>query len=85
MGNPQHALGTVFGVWVIPTHAERVVRAAQNAEREEMEKLVQSGRHMGDTTSAEVELKLVGMRQLVDSMVPEGGVEPPRESPLARF
>ncbi len=69
------------------THAEHVVRAAQNAEREELEQLVQnsSGRHMGDTTSAEVELKLVGMRQLIDSMVPEGGVEPPRESPLARF
>ena len=45
---------------LVPTHAERVVRAAQNAEREELEQLVQdlSGRHMGDTTSAEVELEL---------------------------
>ena len=49
---------------LVPTHAEHVVRAAQNAEREEIEQLVRntSGRHMGDTTSAEVELKLVKIR-----------------------
>ncbi len=42
---------------LVPTHAEHVVRAAQNAEREEIEQLMQnsSGRHMGDTTWAEVE------------------------------
>ncbi len=49
---------------LVPTHAERAVRAAQNAEREELEQFVQdlSGRHMGDTTSAEVELGLVETR-----------------------
>ena len=49
---------------LVPTHAEHVVRAAQNAEQEEIEQLVRntSGIHMGDTTSSEVELKLVEMR-----------------------
>jgi len=48
----------------VPTHAERTVRAAQKAEQEELEQFVQdlSGRHMGDTTSTEVERKLVEMR-----------------------
>ncbi len=41
---------------LVPTHAERTVRAAQNAEREELEQFVQdlSGRHMGDTTLNQV-------------------------------
>ena len=41
---------------LVPTHAERAVRAAQNAEQEEIEQLVrnQSGRHMGDTTLNQV-------------------------------
>ncbi len=37
---------------LVPGHAERAVRVAQNAEQEEIEQLVQnrSGRHMGDMT-----------------------------------
>jgi len=42
---------------LVPGHAEHVVRAAQNAEREEIEQLVRntSGRHLGDTTWADEE------------------------------
>jgi len=41
---------------LVPTHAEHVVRAAQNAEQEEIKELArdQSGRHMGDTTLKQV-------------------------------
>ncbi len=41
---------------LVPTHAEHVVRAAQNAEQEEIKELAQdqSGRHMGDTTLNQV-------------------------------
>ncbi len=42
---------------LVPGHAEHVVPAAQNAEREEIEQLVRntSGRHLGDTTWADEE------------------------------
>jgi len=48
---------------LVPGHAEQSVRSAQVAEQKELEEMAaKGGRHLGDTTSAEVELKLVKMR-----------------------
>jgi len=67
---PGHTVKTFLGhkriettqryLHLVPAHAERAVRAAQDAEREELEQLTRtsSGRHLGDTTWAEVETQV---------------------------
>ena len=55
------------------------MRAAQNAEREELEQLVrnQSGRHMGDTTLNQVAVQAGHHAKLLETNGAKGGTRTP--------